>query len=80
MVSGYKTDEGYTAVAINTNDEATTVDLALDTSNTTNYLVGYLTDDTHKWAVQDTIQGIDNTFMITLPPKSVITFVGNIEK
>ena len=79
MVSGYKKGNNFTIVAINTNDTETTIDLALDNSQTASPLAGYLTDATHKWEALETIQPIGNTYMITLPAKSVVTFTGNVE-
>ena len=76
MVSGYKTDTGYTMVAINTNEEAVTINVALETSKITNQMIGYLTDITHKWEKQDSVNGVNNMFTVTLPPQSVTTFVG----
>ena len=79
MVSGYKKGNNFTIVAINTNDTETTIDLALDNNQTASPLAGYLTDATHKWEALETIQPIGNTYMITLPAKSVVTFTGNVE-
>ena len=78
MVSGYKTDTGYTMVAINTNEEAVTINVALETSKITNQMIGYLTDITHKWEKQDSVNGVNNMFTVTLPHQSVTTFVGKL--
>lgn len=79
MVSGYKKGNDFTIVAINTNDSETIIDLVVNSSQKAGLLAGYLTDATHKWESQVAIQPIDNTYMITLPAKSVVTFTGNIE-
>lgn len=79
MVSGYKHGNSFTAVAINTNDTEKTIDLIIDNTQTAGPIVGHLTDATHKWAIQDTIQPVNNTYVVTLPAKSVVTFTGNVQ-
>lgn len=79
MVSGYKHGNSYTTVAINTSETEKTIDLILSNAQTTTPIVGYLTDATHKWAPLDTIQPVNNTFVVTLPAKSVVTFTGSIQ-
>ena len=79
MVSGYKQGNQFTTVAINTNETVTTLELALDSDDTARPIVGYLTDVNHQWAAQDTIQPVGNSYLVTLPARSVTTFVGNIE-
>ena len=79
MVSGYKNGNSFTAVAINTNDTEKTLDLLINNTQTTGPIVGHLTDATHKWATLDTIQPVNNTYVVTLPAKSVVTFTGNVE-
>lgn len=79
MVSGYKKGNSFTAVAINTNDTEKTIDLIINITQTAGPIVGHLTDATHKWAIQDTIRPVNNTYVVTLPAKSVVTFTGNVE-
>lgn len=79
MISGYKNGNQFTAVAINTNDTEVTIDLALDNDQTAGPIVGHLTDATHQWEAQESIQPVGNTYMVTLPAKSVVTFIGNVQ-
>ena len=79
MVSGYKYGNQFTAVAINTNEEETVIELAVDADQTACQITGYLTDANHQWAEQEAIQPADNCYILTLPAKSVTTFVGNVE-
>lgn len=79
MVSGYKYDKKFTAVAINTNDAETTIEIALDNDQPAGPITGYLTDANHKWEAQEAIEPVGNTYMVTLPAKSVVTFTGSIQ-
>lgn len=78
MVSGYKKGNQFTAVAINTNEVPQVLDLAVDNSGVAGPLVGYLTDADHKWEQQATIQPVGNTYTVTLPARSVVTYTGVI--
>lgn len=79
MVSSYKNGNSFTVVAINTNDTEKTIDLMLDNNQVAGPITGYLTDASHKWAPQEAIQPVGNTYIVTLPAQSVITFTGNVE-
>ena len=80
MVSAYKKGNDFTFVAINTNNTVQTIDLAIDNNNLgTSPIIGYLTDATHRWEAQEAIMPVGNTYVITLPAKSVVTFTGKIQ-
>lgn len=79
MVSGYKHGNKFTIVAINTNEKEKTLDIAIDNNRTTGPITGYLTDTDHKWTSQGAIQAVNNIYTVLLPPKSVMTFTGDIQ-
>lgn len=79
MVSGYKYDKSYTAVAINPSDNEVTISLAINNAQVTGALQGYVTDDTRRWAAVEAIQPIDGVYVLTLPARSVISYTGVVQ-
>lgn len=79
MVSGYKYDKSYTAVAINPSDNEVTISLAINNAQVTGALQGYVTDDTRRWAAVEAIQPIDGVYVLTLPARSVVSYTGVVQ-
>lgn len=79
MVSGYKCGKSFTTVVINPSDTEITIRLALDKVQAEGPLQGYLTDDTHKWSSLREIQSVDDAFVLVLPARSVISYVGKVK-
>jgi glucuronoarabinoxylan endo-1,4-beta-xylanase len=79
MVSGYKYDKSYTAVAINPSDNEVTILLALDGAQIIGNLQGYVTDATRKWEAVEAVQPTENGYLLTLPARSVVSYTGQVE-
>lgn len=79
MVSGYKYGKSYTAVAINPSDKELTISIALSNAQVTGALQGYVTDDTRKWEAIEAIQPTGDSYMLTLPARSVVSYVGAVQ-
>ena len=79
MVSGYKYDKSYTAVAINPSDNEVTILLALDGAQIIGNLQGYVTDATRKWEAVEAVQPTENGYLLTLPARSVVSYTGQGE-
>lgn len=79
MVSGYKYDKSYTAVAINPSDQEVAISMALDNAQVTGALQGYVTDDTRRWAAVEAIQPVDGVYVLTLPARSVVSYTGVVQ-
>lgn len=79
MVSGYKYGKSYTVVAINPSDSEVSITLTLDNAQAGGNLQGYVTDETRKWEAIETIQPAGNEYTLTLPPRSVVSYIGNVE-
>ena len=80
MASGYKYGNKYTTVVINPSDKEVTLTLALDKAKVSGALQGYVTDDTRKWEAIEKVQPTGNGYVLTLPARSVVSYVGQIAK
>ena len=80
MASGYKYGDKYTTVVINPSDSELTLTIALDQARVAGDLQGYLTDESHKWEPLEKIQPEGNGYTLTLPARSVVSYVGQIAK
>lgn len=79
LISAYKNNKEFTAVAVNPTSNATTFNLGLNGALVSGNLKAYLTDATHKWESQAEIVPTNGTYSISLPANSVITFTGRTE-
>lgn len=80
MVSGYKYGISYTVVAINPSEQSLNLALSLDGAGVSGSLQGYVTDDNRKWMPLETLSpSSDNGYVLNLPPKSVVTYVGTVK-
>lgn len=79
MVSGYKYGKSYTAVAINPSDSEVSITLTLDNAQVNGTLQGYVTDETRKWEAIEAVQPSGNEYVLTLPARSVVSYVGSVQ-
>lgn len=80
LVSSFKKDNEYVLVAINKSSSTVTTSLNVNGANINGNLKGYMTDANNRWAEISPVQpNADNTYSITLPPLSVVTFTGIVQ-
>lgn len=80
LVSSFKKDNEYVMVAVNKSSSAVTTQLNVNGANIGGNLKGYVTDANNRWTATEEIQpNADNTYSITMPPLSVVTFTGTVQ-
>lgn len=80
LVSSFKKGNEWVIVAVNKSTKAISTTLKLDGANVDGALTPYLTDSSNKWAKQTDVQSNgSNSFSISLPAQSVITYVGKVK-
>ena len=80
MASGYKYGNKYTTVVINPSEQELTISLSLNRAKVAGGLQGYVTDATRKWEAIETVQPSGNRYVLTVPARSVVSYVGQIAK
>ncbi|MCD8262858.1 MAG: hypothetical protein LUD02_00795 [Tannerellaceae bacterium] len=76
-VSAFKKENEYVVVAINPTSTEVTFSISLDGTTPTGTLQPILTDETNDWSELAVIPiDEDNSYTVTLPPVSVMTFIG----
>lgn len=79
LVSSFKKDNEYVVVVVNKSSSAINSTLNVNGAAITGYLKGYVTDANSRWTPTEDIQpNADNTYSISVPPLSVVTFTGTI--
>ncbi len=79
LISGYKNNKEFTAVAINPTSNAATFNLGLSGATISGNLKAYVTDETRKWVAQEDIVPVNGVYTVNLPANSVVTFTGTAE-
>ena len=76
LVSSFKKDNQYIVVAVNKSSKEVTTTLNLKDATTNGTLKQYLTDANNRWTESEVQRANDGTYSITLPPSSVVTYIG----
>jgi len=80
LLSSFKNGNEWVVVAVNKSSKEITTTIKLSGKEVEGGLQPYLTDASHKWSNQEVIQpGEANTFSITLPATSVVTYTGVVK-
>jgi O-glycosyl hydrolase len=79
MVSAYKYGNDYTVVAINPAETEVSITLALQDATMSGSLQGYVTDETRRWEAIAPVQPGSDSYTLTLPARSVVTYIGSID-
>lgn len=79
LASAYKLDKSFTLVAINPSSTQQTLTLAAEQVQMNGPLQGYLTDETAKWSPMKPLLPQNQCYILTLPARSVVSFVGRVE-
>lgn len=80
LISSYKKGNEWVVVAVNKSSKEISTTIKLSGKEVEGGLQPYLTDASHKWAAQETVQpGEANVFSITLPATSIITYTGVVK-
>ena len=74
----YKKDDEYTLVTINSSKQTIQTSLRLDGANINGLLKQYITNEDNSWTEMAIVQENKEYYNLTIPPYSVVTFVGKV--
>lgn len=78
LISAYKKDDEYTLVTINSSKQTIQTSLRLDGANINGLLKQYITNEDNSWTEMAIVQENKEYYNLTIPPYSVVTFVGKV--
>lgn len=79
LFSAYKHEGSYTVVAINNSSRPVITGIKPADVQASGSLNSYLTDENSRWLPQSYSPNKNGQYIVTIPPKSVITFTGGIK-
>lgn len=79
LVSAFKHNSEVIIVAVNKNTTTITTTIKMNGVTCGNSLRSYLTNENNRWRESEVAMNQDGSYMISLPPSSVVTYVGSID-
>ena len=79
LVSSFKKDKDFTIVAVNKSSKEISTNMKLTGATGNGILKQYLTDGNNRWAESEVSQNEDETYTLTVPASSVVTFTGSVK-
>lgn len=79
LLTAFKNNKEYVVVAVNKSKKPVTTTLEVDSGITVGDLKTYTTDDNQNWQEEVIARGESDTYSITVPAMSVVTYVGSVK-
>ena len=78
LLTSFKKDNQYVIVAVNKSSRATTTTMKFNGAKANGSLTSYTTDKNNNWKKGSVSMKRGGTYSLSIPAKSVVTFVGNV--